>query len=429
MALPINTPAQAALFSDKTVENCLQTYFNKTYSIKLNFELTTDNSSRRIVKIVGQQNSISAALEDLLTLMTLFRTRTFKDINGQKPFSLFYQITIIVLDIDWLKIKDATLVIQHQMNRRNTICICQQQTSPISILVHHIDKGHNKLGVDEQIIDSLCRQQLIVTTCKPIVPGNEWITLKNDILKRSDYGKDICLLDEQQIITLYGLPHVVKDVQQQFTTINQKAIEKLYNTPSVVRNDSIKSEKPRESTVENAPKARESIISPKSTEITTSKSPTHSIMFDVDEPGFEVLINQGFQRLSAIVDSNCSLVKQIVHHQIQIPIPKAKVYEFDDNQNEVQSPDNNVQPLHDSQEASTDQNTNWLFGLFQWKKPKTRSPKSAVQMPTTPIDTTPMRSVSIGKSKIIVCTGDLKNQAVRFFSQWLFHSFLFKTLT
>jgi hypothetical protein len=84
MILPINTPAQAALFSDKTVENCLQTYFNKTYSIKLNFELTTDNSSRRIVKIVGRQNSISAALEDLLTLMTLFRTKTFKDINGQK---------------------------------------------------------------------------------------------------------------------------------------------------------------------------------------------------------------------------------------------------------------------------------------------------------------------------------------------------------
>ena len=38
MALPLNTPAQVALFSDKTVENCLQIYFNKTYNTKMNIE-------------------------------------------------------------------------------------------------------------------------------------------------------------------------------------------------------------------------------------------------------------------------------------------------------------------------------------------------------------------------------------------------------
>jgi hypothetical protein len=96
MRLPINTPAQAALFSDKKVENCLQTYFKKTYSIELNFELTADNSSRHVVKIVGRQNCVSAASDGLLNLMTLFRTKTFKDINGQKTFSLFYKITIFV---------------------------------------------------------------------------------------------------------------------------------------------------------------------------------------------------------------------------------------------------------------------------------------------------------------------------------------------
>jgi hypothetical protein len=96
MTLTINTPAQAALFSDKIVENCLQIYFKKTYSIKLNFELPNGNSSRRIVKIVGRQNFVSAALEGLLNLMNFFRTKTFKDINGQKTFSLFYKITISV---------------------------------------------------------------------------------------------------------------------------------------------------------------------------------------------------------------------------------------------------------------------------------------------------------------------------------------------
>ena len=164
--------------------------------------------------------------------------------------------------------------------------------------------------------------------------------LKLEILKRGDYGKDICLSDEQHIITLYGLPHVVKHIQQQFESINQKAVEKINAVPPVVPRVSIKLEKPPPSNIEIPPKARESMISPKSTQITASKPPTHSIMFDVDEPGFEVLINQNFNRLLAIVNSKCSLDKQIIHHQIQIQIPKAKVYEFNDNTSEIQSQEN-----------------------------------------------------------------------------------------
>ncbi len=308
--------------------------------------------------------------------------------------------------------------------------MCQQQTSPISIQIHYIDKKHNTLGVDEQIIETLCRQQLIVTTCKPTVSGNEWITLTMNILKRGDYGKDICLLDEQQIITLYGLPNVVKDVQKQFETINQKAVVKLNSVPPVVRSDSIKSEKSRQSTIEKSPKARESIISPKSTEIITSKPPTRSIVFDVDEPGFEVLINQDFHRLSAIVDSNCSLVKQILRHQIQIPIPNAKIYEFDNNTPDIQSEDDASHPSNDPNTASAHPKPNWFLRLFQKNKPeKTQSPKPTSQVPSASAAANRTPNLTIGKSKIIVCTGDLKNQAVRFFSQWLFDSFLFKTLT
>lgn len=83
MTLPFYTPAQVALFSDNTVENCLQTYFNQTYNTKLNIELTTDNSRRRIVKIMGRQNSVDEALEELLSLISLFRTETFKETTGQ----------------------------------------------------------------------------------------------------------------------------------------------------------------------------------------------------------------------------------------------------------------------------------------------------------------------------------------------------------
>ncbi len=83
MTLPFNTPAQVALFSDNTVENCLQTYFNQTNNTKLNIELTKDNSKRRIVKIMGRQNSVDEALEELLSLISLFRTETFKETTGQ----------------------------------------------------------------------------------------------------------------------------------------------------------------------------------------------------------------------------------------------------------------------------------------------------------------------------------------------------------
>jgi hypothetical protein len=62
----------------------------------------------------------------------------------------------------------------------------------------------------------------------------EWMALKATILQRADYGKDICLLDERQIITLFGLPQVVKDLQQEFESINTKDKE-FKNLASVTK--------------------------------------------------------------------------------------------------------------------------------------------------------------------------------------------------
>ena len=309
----------------------------------------------------------------------------------------------LILDIPWIKMKDAIRVLQHQFDVYNIIYVCQLQTSPVSIQIHHIDKSHDELGVDEQIIELLCREQLILRTCKPIAVGNEWTTLTSDILKRDDYGKDICLLDEQKIITLYGLPDAVKDVQQQFDKINQKAREKLNSVPPVIRNVSVNSEKPRQSIIESPPK---------STENTTPKPQTRSIVFDIDEPGFELLIDQDFPRLLAIVGSNCSIVKQILHHQIPIPIPKTKINETDDNTPAVQSEDQASRLSNDSNTASAETISNWFYRLFY--NDKSEKPQSPVPSISAAANTTP--SLTIGKSKINVCTGDLTKQAVRFFS-------------
>jgi hypothetical protein len=82
VTLPINTPAQTALFAEKAFENRLRTYFDKTYNVKMNIELMTGNSGRRMVKIVGRQSAVDKTVEELLTLLSLFRTKTFDKTTG-----------------------------------------------------------------------------------------------------------------------------------------------------------------------------------------------------------------------------------------------------------------------------------------------------------------------------------------------------------
>jgi hypothetical protein len=128
----------------------------------------------------------------------------------------------------------------------------------------------------------------------------------------------------------------------------------------------------------------------------------------------------------AIFDSNFSLDKQILHHPIQIRIPRAKIYEFEDNTPDIQTEDNASHPSNDSNTASAHPKSNWFSRLFQKNKPeKTQSAKPTSQVPSISAAANSTPNLTIGKSKIIVCTGDLKKQAVRFF-QSLLHSFLFK---
>lgn len=97
MALPICTPAQKALFADKTFEIRLETYFNKIYDIKVNIESTVaNNNTRPSIKMVGQEKSVDDALEELLIIISLFCTKIFDETTGQRFFALFCLIILYI---------------------------------------------------------------------------------------------------------------------------------------------------------------------------------------------------------------------------------------------------------------------------------------------------------------------------------------------
>ena len=51
--------------------------------------------------------------------------------------------------------------------------------------------------------------------------------------------------------------------------------------------------------------------------------------FEIDEPGFEILVSKEPERLLSIVNSKCYLEKTIESRRIHIPIPKARTTELD----------------------------------------------------------------------------------------------------
>ncbi|CAF3405365.1 unnamed protein product, partial [Rotaria sp. Silwood2] len=93
------------------------------------------------------------------------------------------------------------------------------------------------------------------------------------------------------------------------------------------------------------------------------------ISFEIDEPGFEVLVSQELERLLAIVKLKCFLEKTIETRNIHIPIPKAWIASLD---NEVKQ----------AQSATT----------------------TATALPNK-------TSVNIGHSTVTILTGDLTTQA------------------
>ncbi|CAF3757861.1 unnamed protein product [Rotaria socialis] len=400
ITLVLCSPAQIALLTHMTFKSSLQIYFNKKYSTKIDFEHRNDVIIHSLVKLIARQSSMHSAIQDLQTIISLCRTKTFKE----------------TIDSGWIKMIDAVRVVQHQLNISKIKGICQQQLLPVSILVHYIDKEHVEFGVDEQILDVLCRKKLVFATCTSNEFEKEWSTLKTKIFARDDYGKDICLSHEKQTISLFGLPDVVKTVQQlieskKMDTI-QSAVKNEANRPEIVATP--KASIPK---IENYSKSSESNLYPECTQIKAQTVQNYSIDFDIDEPGFEILVNQDFHRLLAIVDSKCQLVKQIISHRIQIQIPKAKKHYFDDGASCGLPQENTSEPMDNPSQDTQSSQTNWFLKLFQSNKPKTQpSTVTQPQNSPSPVQSLPNTSntcnVAIGNSKIIVCTGDLTKQAV-----------------
>jgi hypothetical protein len=199
------------------------------------------------------------------------------------------------------------------------------------------------------------------------------------------------------------------------TSIDYKENEKINDVSSVAYSKPNKLSpivNQRELIVENLPRPDESTMPAKSTQ-------TRSITFYVDEPGFEVLINEDLNQLVAVIKSICSLEKQIIHHQISIQIPKAKLDQLDDNTFEVLLQENDSEPPADSTKVFETPKKNWLSKIFPWNKPKTQSTQPTPQQTPTPqvqsiSNANNTQFVSVGSSKIIVCTGDLKEQVVSF---------------
>ncbi|CAF4504803.1 unnamed protein product [Rotaria sp. Silwood1] len=272
----------------------------------------------------------------------------------------------------------------------------------IDVLTNHCSfKLTNLSSSVEQFLLVQCEN--IIAKCTSATFEKEWESLKMKIYIRDDYGKDICLFDEQQTITLFGLPEVVKNVQQLFEDKKPKYI------PPIVKNELNKPEtsvQPSQSTIHQEDK-----------QIKKQIVQTFSIAFDVDEPGFEILVNRDCNQLLNIVGSKCQLEKQIIYHKIQIQIPKVRVDHFNHNTLQSQSQENISESTNDVNNPSENSNLNWFLKLFQRSTSKTQSSTPVKQQNSTPqvqatSSATNITSIAIGNSKIIVCTGDLTKQVV-----------------
>ena len=129
------------------------------------------------------------------------------------------------LDPDLVQISDAYAVIQHTLTTANIMCVCQHQSSPLSIQVHYIHKSHPEFGVDEQLIETWCRRKLILVKCHRLTStafDKEILELTATIARRSDFNQNICLLDQGNTIYLYGLPDIVQRLQQAVQSIIMK---------------------------------------------------------------------------------------------------------------------------------------------------------------------------------------------------------------
>jgi len=107
------------------------------------------------------------------------------------------------------------------------ICTCQL-ISPTNINVYYFDITNPQFGIDEQKIEDLIKDRFRTAT---IIFNQQSLSskfskdctdLEEQIRKRDDYKKDICLYKESNTIYLFGLPDLVKEFRLKFEQIKNK---------------------------------------------------------------------------------------------------------------------------------------------------------------------------------------------------------------
>ncbi|CAF0989356.1 unnamed protein product [Adineta ricciae] len=391
--LPITNASQRALFADKSFETCLHKYLSKLYNIKIDFECIMNGNP--VVKVVGQWNSIDGVFKELAVLTSLCYTKTFDAVS----------------DRDWVKINGIIDLIQHQCRLHNVICVCQQPL-PSAVIIHYVDSKNHELGTDGQHLERICRSLLVSAKCSTATCTNEWAALKTAILRHNGYGKRICLLDEQQTITLYGEADLVKFYRQQFELLNKQKEQKDRVPLAVSRSITLDSCQPKPPAPVQLPVG--SSTHEQNIPITPKHIQNISITFDIDEVGFEHLVSQDWNRVVAVVESKCSIEKEIIRTQIRIQLPKAKEEQMDDSTS-GRTVSEEVPSTENPTTSSTSSKQSWISKIFGWNasnaqlSPNTQQNTSPASMKSAASENTEI-SITVGNSKIAVYTGDLIEQ-------------------
>ncbi len=82
---PITTSEQMSMFSIKAFEDRLQQHLTEIFNVKTIIERSTikektkGEKSRIVLKVSGETKDVENALEDLMNLFSLLRTRIFND--------------------------------------------------------------------------------------------------------------------------------------------------------------------------------------------------------------------------------------------------------------------------------------------------------------------------------------------------------------
>ncbi|CAF4559652.1 unnamed protein product, partial [Rotaria socialis] len=383
---PLNTPEQISMFSIDKFEERLRQYLQETFNTKGTFERTGHNNNEKskgianriLIKLMGQTNDVENALQDLDNLFSSLHTKIFNEQTSS----------------DWINIDEAIQVIEYHIHLANLLCACQK-IAPKKVYIHYFDVTNPQFGVDEQNIDDLIQDQFNTVTITYNQESEssrfrkEWTNLEKKILQRADYKKNICLYKDSNTVYLFGLKDLVQKILREFQVLQNQhdpkickvtlSERKLKYLTCVAKADLNKLAKKYKSDGLdlNLTRLRQNgeFIAPTDihSEITESLEALAQInenSFEIDEPGFEILVSKEPERLLTIVNSKCYLEKTIESRRIHILIPKARITE-----------------------------------LSHGIKQSASSSAVAKALPTS-------TSVNVGHSKVTILIGDLAAQAV-----------------